>query len=319
MPTRPTIPHRESTLAVAVFAACLAIFVSSEVLGQNGAARRDTSAVLVTVNGTPITENQLALYRLLRKLPARGTVESQKADLAQLVENELMRQFLADRRAEVDPKRLAAAVKSAKDQLRREKRDPDKLSGSSTLIDSLLKRELSLPLAWQMHLGRVLTQQTLRDEYDHHRIEFDGTEVRASQILLKLPESADANRVKAAEEKLGKLRTDIHAGKISFAEAARRYSEAPSAADGGDVGWFAFRGKMPPEICRVVFRLKMGEVSAPFRTKFGVHLYTVTQIRPGNLSLEDARSTVIARLSRNLWDQFVTQAREKAKIEWKTP
>jgi parvulin-like peptidyl-prolyl isomerase len=76
---------------------------------------------------------------------------------------------------------------------------------------------------------------------------------------------------------------------------------------------------MPPEICRVVFQLKPGEVSAPFRTKFGVHLYTVTQARPGNLSLEDARPSVITRLSRSLWEQFVAQARAKAQVDWKLP
>jgi len=300
----------------------LALFLSDSAAAQTGStagARRDSSAVLVTVNGTPITENQLLVYRFLRRLPPHGPAESRKADLEQLVENELMRQFLADRRSEVDPKKLAAAVKAAKEQLKREGRDPDKLLPSSSQLDALLRRELSLPMAWQIHLGRVLTQQAIRDEYDRHRSELDGTEVRASQIFLKLPETADAAQVKSAEEKLSKLRAEIVAGEIKFADAARRYSEAPSAADGGDVGWFAFRGKMPPEICRVVFRLKAGEVSAPFRTKFGVHLYTVTQVRPGNLNLEDVRTSVISRLSRSLWEQFVAQAREKAKIDWKAP
>jgi parvulin-like peptidyl-prolyl isomerase len=286
--------------------------------GSGAGSRRDSSAVLVTVNGTPITANQLALYRFLHKLPNEGSAESRKADLDQLVENELMRQFLADRRAEVDPKRLAAAVKAAKDQLKREHRDPDQLLHNTTLLDALLRRELSLPMAWQIHLGRVLTPQAIRDEYDHHRSELDGTEVHASQIFLKLPGSADAAQVHAAEEKLAKLRAEIVASKISFADAARKYSEAPSAPDGGDVGWFAFRGKMPPEICRVVFRLKPGEVSQPFRTKFGMHLYTVMQVRPGNLDLEDVRTSVISRLSRSLWEQMAAQARAKAQIDWKS-
>jgi parvulin-like peptidyl-prolyl isomerase len=274
--------------------------------------------VLVTVNGKPITENQLAIYRFLHRLPADGTAESRKTDLDQLIENELLRQFLADRRAEVDPQRLAAAVKAAREQLKREDRDPDKLFQNSRLLDALLRRELSLPMAWQVHLGRVLTQQTIRDEFEHHRSDFDGTEVRASQIFLKLPESADAAQVQAARDKLDRLRADIVAGKISFADAARRESQAPSAADGGDVGWFAFRGKMPPEICKVVFRLKPGEVSAPFRTKFGLHVYAVTKMRPGNLNLEDVRASVIARMSRNLWEQFAAQARKTAKIDWQT-
>jgi parvulin-like peptidyl-prolyl isomerase len=67
-----------------------------------------------------------------------------------------------------------------------------------------------------------------------------------------------------------------------------------------------------------VFRLKPGEVSAPFRTKFGLHLYTVTKVRPGNLNLEDVRASVIARMSRNLWEEFALQARKTAKIEWQT-
>jgi len=285
----------------------------------SSAPRRDSSAVLVTVNGKPITENQLAIYRFLHRLPADGTAESRKTDLDQLIENELLRQFLADRRAEVDPQRLAAAVKAAREQLKREDRDPDKLFQNSRLLDALLRRELSLPMAWQVHLGRVLTQQTIRDEFEHHRSDFDGTEVRASQIFLKLPESADAAQAQAAREKLDRLRAEIVAGKISFADAAKRESQAPSAADGGDVGWFAFRGKMPPEICKVVFRLKPGEVSAPFRTKFGLHLYTVTKVRPGNLNLEDVRASVIARMSRNLWEQLTAQARKTAKIDWQTP
>src|SRR5580700_4655042 len=224
--------------ALRCLVAGFALFLSDSATAQVGSttgARRDSSAVLVTVNGTPITESQHLIYRFLRRLPPHGPADSQKSDLEQLVENELMRQFLADRRAEVDPKKLAAAVKAAKEQLKREKRDPDKLLPSSSLLDALLRRELSLPIAWQIHLGRVLTQQSIRDEYDRHRAELDGTEVRASQIFLKLPETADAAQVKAAHEKLAQLRSDIVAGKLNFADAARRYSEAPSAADGGDV------------------------------------------------------------------------------------
>ena len=66
---------------------------------------------------------------------------------------------------------------------------------------------------------------------------------------------------------------------------------------------------MPPEVSRVAFSLKPGEVSQPFRTRFGVHLYTATAVRPGNLDLEDVRSQVIGRLSKELRDQLLGQAR----------
>jgi hypothetical protein len=287
---------------------------------QSSAARRkprgNNSPVLVTVNGTPITENQAAFYRLLHRIPDDRTPEVSRKIVERLIENELIREFLADRRAEADPKRLAAAVAALKAQLHRRNTDSEKTLRSLGYNDAALRRELSLPLAWDYHLGRAITQGTIHDEFERHRAEYDGTEIRASQIFIKVATTSTASKVKEAEEQLGRLRSEITSGKISFADAARRHSEAPSAAQGGDVGYFAFRGTMPAEVCRVAFALKVGEVSQPFRTPFGVHLYTVTDRRPGNLSLEDVRSLVIRRLSQEQWDQLVAQARAKAKIEW---
>jgi peptidyl-prolyl cis-trans isomerase C len=278
--------------------------------------RRDKSPVLATVNGTSITENQLALYQLLHRLPDDSSPESRRKVLEQLVDNELMRQLLTDRRAEPDPKQLAAGVETLKADLRRRAKESPKTS-KVEITDAALRRELFVPLAWQYHLGRVLTQSTMRDEFERHRAEYDGTEVRASQIFIKVAPQDPPSKAKEAEAKLAALRAEITSGKITFAEAAAKDSEAPSADKGGDVGFFTYRGPMPPEVCRVVFALKKGEVSPPFRTPFGVHLYTTTEIRPGNLSLEDARSQVIRRLATELWDQLVSQGRKTAKIEWR--
>lgn len=274
--------------------------------------------MLVTVNDTPITENQAAFYRLVHRIPDDPKPATRRKIVERLVENELIRQLLRDRRAEADPKRLAAAVEALKGRLRRQSADSDKKLRSLGYTDAALRRELFLPLAWDYYLGRVITQGMIRDEFERRRPEYDGTEVRASQIFIKIAPSDPASKVKAAEEKLGRLRAEITAGKVSFADAARRDSEAPSAAKGGDVGYFAFRGTMPADVCRVAFALKVNEVSQPFRTPFGLHLYTVTDIRPGSLSLEDVRSLVIRRLSTDSWDRLVAQARKTAKIEWPT-
>jgi hypothetical protein len=40
----------------------------------------------------------------------------------------------------------------------------------------------------------------------------------------------------------------------------------------------------------------------------------VTDVKPGELSLEDVRPAVIAELSRSLWDQTVADERKSAKI-----
>lgn len=320
-PVRRSVPLLSVALLGAAAISAASRGLASAQVGSSLTENRrhaDTSPIVVRVNGTPITENQAALYRLIHRIPDDHSPQARRKIAEQLVENELMRQLLLDRRAQPDPKRLAAAVEALKGQLRRRKAESGKTSQKLQYTDADLRRELFVPLAWEYHLGRVLTSGTIQAEFERHRQEFDGTEVRASQIFLKTDSSTSATAVKETEAKLARLRGEIIAGKTSFAEAARRDSEAPSATQGGDVGYFAFRGTMPAEVCRVVFSLKKGEISQPFRTPFGVHLYTVTDIRPGNLSLEDVRNIVIRRLSTELWDKLVTQARSTAKIEWQT-
>jgi peptidyl-prolyl cis-trans isomerase C len=65
----------------------------------------------------------------------------------------------------------------------------------------------------------------------------------------------------------------------------------------------------------VAFALKTGDVSQPIESPFGVHLITVTDRKPGDLSLEDVRGKVLDVLSKELWDKTVAELRTQAKIE----
>src|SRR4029079_265396 len=99
-------------------------------------------------------------------------------------------------------------------------------------------------------LARVLTPDSIRQFFEMHREEFDGTEIRASQIFLKLKYPTNEAERKQALDKLGQIRAEITSGKTSFADAARQHSESPSREMGGDVGFFGFRGKMPRDFTK---------------------------------------------------------------------
>src|SRR5580704_5709078 len=216
-----TTLRRFADLLLLVVLAASAAARSATTLSADSASshRRDKSPVLVTVNGTPITENQLALYGLLHRLPDDPSPEARRTVLEQLVDNELMRQLLQDRRAEPDPKRLAAGVETLKTDLRRREKELPK-TAKVEITDAALRRELFVPLAWQYHLGRVLTQSTLQDEFERHRSQYDGTEVRASQIFVKVTPQDSPSKANETKEKLAALRAEIVKGKLSFAEAA---------------------------------------------------------------------------------------------------
>jgi parvulin-like peptidyl-prolyl isomerase len=87
-------------------------------------------------------------------------------------------------------------------------------------------------------------------------------QVRASHILVK------------TEDKAKWIYKELQNGK-DFAKLAKEYSDCPSSAKGGDLGFFG-KGQMVKEFEDAAFSLKEGEISKPVKTQFGYHLIRVT-------------------------------------------
>lgn len=88
------------------------------------------------------------------------------------------------------------------------------------------------------------------------------TQVRAEHILVETEN--EANDVKA----------QIEDKKITFEDAAKKYSKCPSKANGGDLGYFG-RGMMVKEFEDAAFDAPEGTVTSPVQTQFGWHLIKV--------------------------------------------
>lgn len=99
-----------------------------------------------------------------------------------------------------------------------------------------------------------------------------------SQILLAVP--ADADEAKEAEirGKIERIAKEIQEGK-DFAEAAREYSEDPSAADGGNLGWAVAR-QLNAEILGALAGLEKGAVTKPVKTAMGLALLRLNESDP---------------------------------------
>jgi len=71
-------------------------------------------------------------------------------------------------------------------------------------------------------------------------------------------------------------------GRISngenFADLAKKYSKCPSAAKGGDLGWFG-RKQMAPQFEKAAFDGQKGKVVGPVKTEFGYHLIRIIDQR----------------------------------------
>lgn len=104
-----------------------------------------------------------------------------------------------------------------------------------------------------------------------------GSEVRLGHILVSVPDGADAEAFRVAGEKAAGVRQLIADG-MDFSAAAIRYSNAPNALEGGELGW---RGvdQIPTAFVELIANLGDGEVSPPTRGPAGYHILKVYERR----------------------------------------
>jgi peptidyl-prolyl cis-trans isomerase SurA len=98
-----------------------------------------------------------------------------------------------------------------------------------------------------------------------------------SHILLTIPESADADVVTAIEQSADDIYRRLQ-DSADFRELAARYSEGPTALEGGSLGWL--NGQQIPSIFTEILQdLKPGDVTEPFRTSNSIHIVKVNDLR----------------------------------------
>jgi parvulin-like peptidyl-prolyl isomerase len=308
---------RWAIIAPAVFFAGFLAAVPGLAQTKKSAARGAASAVLVTVNRQNVTEADLQRMLTSRKVPEDSRDKYRKRFLEEMIDARLMQQFLASKKIVADRKDLDRQVQQILDLAAKEGDGGETALREMGYTRESLRAEFALPLAWKRYFEGAVTPDQTKTYFDAHRAEFDGTQVLARQIMLRV-RSADESDWKAAEAELGRLRKDIVDGKTPFEEAARAHSQAPSRERGGDLGYFPYSGKMPATFSHHAFELKTGEISQPFRDTFGVHLCQVVERKPGDLSLEDVREEVLSRQSQELWKETIARLRKSATIDWKS-
>jgi len=128
--------------------------------------------------------------------------------------------------------------------------------------------------------GISVSDDEARQYFSTHPREFVVPErIRASHILLKLPENASPEQQEVVRKKAEELLARITGGE-DFAQVAQTESQdEATAAKGGDLGFFS-RGTMSPEFEKAAARLEVGKVSQPVLTKTGYQLIRVEEKKP---------------------------------------
>jgi len=248
-------------------------------------AALDPNKVVVTIDGKPVTETDLAL--------ALASVDQQYAQLPP--EQRRAAAFMAV----MEIKLLAArAVAEGLDK------DPDFLRRMAFLHDRALHSEVI-----DKDIGSKITDAEIRARYDKQISETPAVnEVKASHILVKTKEEADA------------IIKELDGG-ADFAKLANEHTTDPSGkTSGGDLGYFA-AGQMVPEFEKAAFALNVGDYTKePVQSQFGWHIITVTDKRPQPAPAFDTMKDQMRNMVfREKYFAMVDELRKAGKVDVTDP
>lgn len=257
---------------------------------------------------------------------AAGQVNVKKEALDSLIRMELMIQDARKRNITVDEVAMLSSLEGFMAQFNEEFSFNDFLAQNDLTEEKMkdqLRRQLILQklqqeLAKEFSANGTVSDEEIKKFYDDNLDKFKRPEqVKASHILISVPEGADEAAKKEALTKIEGIQKKVLAGD-DFAELARSNSQCPSSAQGGDLGFFG-KGQMVKEFEDVAFALKPGEASGVVETPFGYHVIKLNEKRDaGTVPLEEVKGRIEEYLSQLRIDkaqqEYIDGLLTKAKI-----
>lgn len=139
-----------------------------------------------------------------------------------------------------------------------------------------------------------IDDKEIADFYISNPSEFKNrTEIRISQIVV--PDEAKA---KEMLDKLG-IRRD-------FGDLAENHStDKATAAKKGDVGYYTY-SMLPESVRDDVVKMKVGEVSKPFKMADGYEIYKITDRRTVSYPLDQAKDAIRVQIFNNKFNKELT-------------
>lgn len=257
-------------------------------------------AILATVNGDDITSDEV--NRVLLE-GTQGRFDSLPADKQNELRQRIIEGMVAQQLVFDDAKK--AGILESKEF----KSEYQKLS-------ERMKTQLAAKVWEQQQFESIkVDSKEVKAYFDANPDEFiDKEKVHARHILMKSSDEAEGI-IKSLKGFSGdKLKGE-------FIALAKSKSTGPSAAKGGDLGYFP-RGQMVPSFNDAAFSMKEGSVSAePVQSQFGYHvIYLEDKVPAKKMGFEEVKNFIEQRLKMDKFKAYMekkmTALKSKAKITY---
>jgi parvulin-like peptidyl-prolyl isomerase len=317
-----TVSHAAVTIVLSLTAG-LTFGQTSKTMPQQP---ESNNTVAATVNGEPIRLDEVDAQIKRRALLDAPLTTAQVRELRQavaqdLIDDLLVKQYMRKHGPKIDSAEIDNHLRALADVQRKQGKTLADFYRETGQTEAQVRETWTALLQFDRLVEKEATTDRLRQYYEVYKDYFDQVEVRVSHIVLRVGPNAPAGERATAREKLRKLRVEIAAGKLTFAEAAKQYSFCPSSVKGGDLGYITRRdGVADKAFSQAAFALKVGEMSEPVDTDFGVHLIRATDRKPGKPSTFES----VVELVKDCYADDVRQAlieklRKEATIQISIP
>jgi peptidyl-prolyl cis-trans isomerase C len=313
--------------------ALLAFSVTGIGRGVEAEDEKVSKGIAAVVNGAVIKQEEVDrqmdayerhLFLEKKIIPPEKVLEVKRRILERLIDQELLYQESERKKIKVEQSSIDEEIRRWREQFSSDE-EFEKGMTDMNLTEEDLKSYIRRMLCVRKLLDEEIVSKVKISEdevrlfYDTHPDLFQQKdEVRASHILIRAATKMDDSEKKEARKKLEGIRKRLEQGE-DFATLAKEFSECPSAARGGDLGYFG-KGKMVKGFEDAAFALKVGELSGIVETDFGFHLIKVTDKKSeGMKSYDETKGDIRQYLFRTAVQRerslYLDGLKDKAKVE----
>ncbi|MFH1965696.1 MAG: peptidylprolyl isomerase, partial [Acidobacteriota bacterium] len=250
--------------------------------GAPGAPENNEEIVLAHINDTPVLLSEFTPY-------FRSFLDDDPEDISNISTREMfdgyLTQILLLKEAEKlgievpeeDLKQYLGEWSIKQEEIETQEIEP--MIRDYLKVQKLLKQEVNIRLE--------ITLQELINYYDENVEGFAvGDQAHVLEILTDERDQAE------------ELKARINNGDSrKFREMARNFSRGATAEAEGDLGLFQ-KGDLPEEFDKVIFSLKLGEISDPFQSSHGYHLFYMEEWIPNHqYKFHEVKAEIFRRIA----------------------
>ncbi len=247
--------------------------------------------VLAAVNDVPIydvdVDRFLQRFPALLDLPEQSLRMYRSTVLTQLIRKQVVLAYLQTTDYRATEQEVDLAVSEIESSLTARGQSLDAFLATGKADRAMLRRNVMWRIAWARYTGDYLCEENLRRYYEKHYERFDGTTRLVSHVYFGDPDDLDNVQWDVEFRRAVLLRDRIQQGDLAFEEAIQKYSQAPSAADDGHLGWIAYRGVLDPKLHEAIYSRPVGDMVGPVQTRLGIHLLKIVEEKRGDRPWED--------------------------------